>query len=259
MNGDINWVAAIASFSLVAVAVGVSVWKGLGFERTILWASSRAAIQLVAVGFLFGFIFDSSQPMTWAWLWVFGMTILSGEVVSRRARRIPGMRLYALIALSGAVAVTLGLIFGLNVFDLEPVTLVVIAGITLGNTLPAAVQAADTVISEFLDHRDRVEALLALGFDRRGASQVVTRSATRTALLPQIERTKVIGLIALPGAMTGMLLAGADPMSAVLVQAVITYVVLGSVGVAASVIVSVVASRAFTKDLRLEGWVTDGS
>ena len=101
--------------------------------------------------------------------------------------------------------------------------------------------------------------MLALGFDRQGASRVVTSSAVRNALLPQIERTKVIGLIALPGTMTGMLLAGAEPVSAVLVQLVITYLVLGSVGVASAVIVTMVASRAFTGDLRLEGWVADPS
>jgi len=255
MDGDIGWIEIVASLSLVAVAVGVSAWKGLGSERSILWASFRAAVQLLAVGFLFGLIFESSTAITWAWLWVVAMTLVSVEVVARRTRRIPGIRLYALVALVGAVGVTLALLFGFGVFELEPVTLVVIAGITLGNTLPAAVLAAETVTSDFIDHRARVEALLALGFERKGASRLVTSSAVRTALLPQIERTKVIGLIALPGTMTGMLLAGSEPITAVLVQLVITYLVLGSVGVASSVIVSVVASRAFTEDLRLEAWV----
>ena len=255
MEGDIGWLEIVASLSLVAVAVAVSLWKGLGSERSIIWASFRAATQLLAVGMLFGLIFESSTATVWAWLWVVGMTVVSAELVSRRTRRIPGMRVYALISLTGAVGVTLALLFGFGVFQLDPVTLVVIAGITLGNTLPAAVLAAETVTSEFIDNRERVEALLALGFDKKGASRVVTSSAVRLALLPQIERTKVIGLIALPGTMTGMLLAGSEPVTAVLVQLVITYLVLGSVGVAASVIVSVVASRAFTRDLRLEDWV----
>ena len=86
---------------------------------------------------------------------------------------------------------------------------------------------------------------------------MATRSAVRTALLPQIERTKVIGLIALPGTMTGMLLAGAEPVSAVLVQLVITYLVLGSVAMASSLIVTAVGTSAFTKDLRLADWVRD--
>ena len=257
MTGDMGWVEIVASLSLVVIAVAVSVWKNLRFERSIVWAALRAGIQLLAVGLLFGLIFESAQALVWAWAWVVGMTLLSAEVVSRRTRQIPNMRLYALGALGGAVAVTLALLFGFGVFELEPVTLVVIAGITLGNTLPATVQAADTITTEFIDHRDRVEVLLALGFDRQGAARIVTQSAVRQALLPQIERTKVIGLIALPGTMTGMLLAGAEPVPAVLVQLVITYLVLGSVGVASSVIVTVIASRAFTSDLRLENWVTN--
>ena len=65
---------------------------------------------------------------------------------------------------------------------------------------------------------------------------------------------KVIGLIALPGTMTGMLLAGAEPLNAVLAQLVITYLVLGSVGVAASSIVAMAANRSLTRDLRLADW-----
>lgn len=257
MIGDMGWIEVIASLSLVAVAIAVSLWKRLGFERSIIWASFRAGIQLLAVGLLFVLIFESAQAFVWAWVWVIAMTVLSTEVVARRTRQIPGIRLYAFGALTGAVGVTLALLFGLGVFELEPVTLVVIAGITLGNTLPAAVQASDMVTTDLIDHRERMEVLLALGFDRTGASRVVTSAAVRQALLPHIERTKVIGLVALPGTMTGMLLAGAEPVNAVLVQLVITYLVLGSVGIASATIVTVIASRAFTGDLRLEHWVTD--
>ena len=257
MAGDIGWIGAAASLSLVAVAVGVSMWKHLDVERSILWASLRAAVQLVLVGLLFGLIFESARASSWAWLWVASMTVVSAEVIARRARGIPGLRLYSLTALTLAVGVTILLLFGLGVFDYEPVTIVVIAGITLGNTLPAAVQAADTITREFTDFPQRVETLLALGFDRSGAVRVATASAVKTSMVPQIERTKVIGLIALPGTMTGMLLAGAAPLDAVLVQLVITYLVLGSVGIATSVIVTVIASRALTSDLRLADWVLD--
>ena len=257
MPGDFGWIEALTSLTLVVVAVVISVWKRLEVERSILWSAVRAAIQLLAVGVLFGLIFESARAFLWAWVWVVGMTLLSAEVVARRARAAPRLRLSALVSLAVAVAVTLGVLFGLGVFELEPVTLVVIAGITLGNTLPAAILAADTVTKELVDHPQRIEALLALGFDRKGALRQLTGSAVRLALVPQIERTKVIGLIALPGTMTGMLLAGADPLSAVLVQLVITYLVLGSVGVASVVVVTVVAAKALTPDLRLEGWVRE--
>jgi putative ABC transport system permease protein len=175
--------------------------------------------------------------------------------VARRVRAIPGIRLPALAAFAGALGATLVILFGLGVFEMEPVTLVVISGLALGNSLPAAVQAADMVTSWFRDNPGRIESLLALGFDRRGVTSTVASAVIRSALVPQIERTKVIGLIALPGTMTGMLLAGADPVGAVLVQLVIAYLVLGSVGVAATVVVTVMAGRAFTRDLRLADWV----
>jgi len=257
MSGDFGWLEALASLALVCAAVGVSRWKRLDAERSIVWASLRAAAQLIAVGLLFGLIFESAHAMTWAWVWVVGMTALSAEVVARRARRVPRLRLYALAALTLAVAATLLILFGLGVFEMAPVTLVVLAGITLGNLIGSTVQAADASARELVDERPRVEGLLALGFDAAGASRMAARSAIRTALLPQIERTKVIGLIALPGTMTGMLLAGSEPLTAVLVQLVVTYVVLGSVGVAAAVVVTAVAAGAFTRDLRLAEWVRD--
>ncbi|MFQ5524328.1 MAG: ABC transporter permease [Acidimicrobiia bacterium] len=257
MHTDIGWFEAVASLSLVAVVVGISLWRRLGIERTLLWASARAATQLLAVGLVFNLIFESDQAMTWAWIWIVGMALVSAEVVRYRVQDIPGLRGFALVSLGGGLVVTLGLLFGLDTFDLQPVTLVVLAGITLGNTMPATVQAATMITTEFGEHRGRVEALLALGFDRRGAARQVTAVAVRQALIPQIERTKVIGMIALPGAMTGMLLAGADPLSAVLVQLIIAYLVLGSVGVATTVIATAIAARAFTRDLRLAPWVLE--
>ena len=252
----IGWVEVLASAALVVVAVGLSLWRGLGVERSIVWASLRGAVQLIAVGLLFELIFETAGSMLWAWLWVVGMLLVSAETVGRRARKIPNVRLGALLSLTGALGVTLAIIFGLGVFELAPVTLVVTAGITLGNTLPAAVLGVDTAARDFSDTPERAEGLLALGMTSSAAGRFVTQDAVRRALIPQIERTKVVGLIALPGAMTGMLLAGSDAISAVLVQIVIMYLVLGSVAVAVVVVVTVIAIQAFTQDSRLREWVT---
>jgi putative ABC transport system permease protein len=255
---DIGWIEVVASSALILLAVVISVWKGLETERSILWASLRAAVQLLAVGILFRLIFVSSTAMVWAGLWVLGMTVLSSEIVNRRTPDIPSVRLGAYLALGGALLVSLGIIFGLGVFEWEPVTLVVISGITLGNTMPSAVLAVDTAARSFSDNPGRIEAALALGMDVDAVNRLVTPDAVRTALVPQIERTKVVGLIALPGAMTGMLLAGAEPISAVLVQMIIMYLVLGSVAIAVVTVVTLIGVRAFTPDARLQPWVTRG-
>jgi putative ABC transport system permease protein len=259
MSSTIGWVETLGSLALVGLAIAISLWKRLGVQGSIAWAALRAAVQLLAVGLAFDLIFGSTTAMLWAWLWVAGMTTVSAVVVNRRVSGIPGVFIYALIGLAGTLAITLGLLFGLAVFRFEPVTFVVLAGITLGNTMPAAVLAADMARSEFVDHPERLEGMLALGFEKSKASEYVTSSSARKALIPQIERTKVVGLIALPGAMTGMLLAGVDAFDAVLVQLVIMYLILGSVGLAVVAVVSVIAGKAFTRDGRLQPWVTDRS
>jgi putative ABC transport system permease protein len=253
---DIDWVQVTLSTVLVALAVGVSLWRGLSIERTIIWASFRAAVQLLAVGAVFRLIFESATAMVWAWIWVVAMIIVSAEVVKRRTPAIPMVRPGAYGALGGALAVSLAIIFGLGVFEMEPVTFVVISGITLGNTMPSAVLAVDTAAREYREHPERVEGALALGLDTDQVQRLFVPQAIRLALVPQVERTKVVGLIALPGAMTGMLLAGADAISAVLVQLVIMYLILGSVAIAVVTIVTVIAFRALTVDGRLADWVT---
>jgi putative ABC transport system permease protein len=252
---DIGWPDVLLSTALILVAVVLSVWKGLRAERSILWSAVRAAVQLLVVGLLFRLIFESASAMTWAWVWVVGMVIVSAEVVKRRAPGIPMVRTGAYAALGGALAVCLGIVFGLGVFDLEPVTFVVVAGITLGNTMPAAVLAVDVAARAFTQNPGRIEGALALGMDSNAVNRLISPEAVRAALIPQIERTKVVGLIALPGAMTGMLLAGADPFSAVLVQLVIMYLILGEVAIAVVTVVTLVGVRAFTADGRLEEWV----
>jgi putative ABC transport system permease protein len=251
---DVGVLEVAAAASLIGVAVFLSLWRGLEVHRDLVVASVRSLAQLLIVGALFTFIFDTGGAVALAWMWVALMVAVTVFVVGRRAPAIPGLRLAALEAVVIASGVSLGLVFGLGVFDHDPVTVVVIAGITLGNVLPSAVLAAKQVEMAFVDDIGQVEALLALGFDERGATRFVGPRAARTALIGQIERTKVVGLIALPGAMTGLLLAGVDPVDAVLVQIIVMYLILGATALVVTSIVWAASRAAYTDDLRLADW-----
>jgi putative ABC transport system permease protein len=255
MSDSVTFLEAALSLTLIVVAVGLSMWRSIGVERSIVWAAFRAAVQLLAVGVILVWILESSIAAVWAWLWVVFMVVVAAETVQRRRPRIPKMRLVAATAIGGATGISLLIVFGLGVFDIQPVTIVVIAGITIGNTMPGTVLAVDRGVGYLEDHAGQVESLLALGFNGRQTTRFLVAETARTALIPQIERTKVVGLIALPGAMTGLLLAGVDPIDAVLVQLVIMYLVLGSVAVAVLVVTTTLASRSLTADLRLASWV----
>lgn len=246
----------LASLSLVLLAMGLAWWLGLRIERELLEASVRAAVQLLGVGLVFLLILEASGAIYWAWLWVGAMTLVATAVVVRRARyRIPRLLLVTAAAVAGSALISVGVAFGFGVIAYDPVSLVVIAGITIGNAVPTAVLGVDQSVGLCRDRSDEIEALLALGFDRHQVVRFLAPRSARSSLIPQVERTKVVGLIALPGAMTGLLLAGVDPVNAVAVQLLVMYLVLGSAALCVVATVSAVIRGAVTGDLLIADWV----
>lgn len=244
----------LSAVALIGVSVGISLRLHIGVERSILWAAVRATVQLIAVGLVFTVIFESSLAELWAWLWVAGMVGIATYVVRRRAPKLSGVTLPAFVAVAGSAVLSVVVIFGFGVLDLDPVRLVVIVGITLGNSLGSAVGGVAQTVAFVRDRPGEIEALLSLGGLQEHVIRYVAPQASRLALVNQIERTKVVGLIALPGAMTGLLLAGVAPLDAVVLQLLVMLIVLGSVGVSVLATVLSMASRAITPELTLAPW-----
>lgn len=249
MASDIGWWGLAASAVLVAVAVALSMLRQLRLERSIVWSSARAAVQLLLVGVALDVLLDAG--VAWSWAWVVGMVVFAADTVHRRAPEVPGVTVLALGAFAAAAVVTLAVLFGLDVFPLEPRTLIPLAGMMIGNAMTSTVLVARRVLEELRDKRDEVEARLALGLASADAAKPYVRAALRTALIPQIETTKSVGLVFLPGAMTGLILAGADPFDAVRVQIAVMYLVLGSVATTVTVVGLGAQRRLFTTDHRL--------
>jgi putative ABC transport system permease protein len=179
------------------------------------------------------------------------MLLFSADVARRRAREVPGLLALAGTAFALTAAVALGTVFGLGVFPLEGRTLVPIAGLVIGNSMSATVLAARRIVEELRDRRLEVEARLALGQPARQAARPYVRGALRAALVPQIETTKAVGIVFLPGAMTGLILAGVAPLDAVLVQVVVMYLVLGATATSTAVVAEGLTRRLFTADHRM--------
>jgi putative ABC transport system permease protein len=250
-DAAIGWGGLALSLILVAVAVGLSMWQGLRLERDMLWATGRALVQLLAVGYLLVFIVDDRTPVVWAWVWVVAMLGVAAITVRRRAPEVPDITRLTLVATSGSALLSLFVVFGLGIYPMVGRAVVPIAGMMIGNSIGSIVVASRRILAELADRRAEVEARLALGQPWQQASKPFVRSALRTALTSQIESTKAVGLVFLPGAMTGLILAGADPVDAVLVQAAVMYLILGCVATNVVVIGLGLTRQLFTPDHRL--------
>jgi putative ABC transport system permease protein len=251
VDAAIGWGGLATSLILVGVAVALAHWQGLRLEGEILWASLRAIVQLLAVGYVLVVLLDPDTPVIFAWCWVAAMIGFSALTVRRRAPEVPGMASLAVFALLASAAVSLGVVFGLGVYPTVGRAIVPIAGMMIGNSIGGLVVAARRIIAELSERRDEIEARLALGLTWQDASKPFVRSALRTALTSQIESTKAVGLVFLPGAMTGLILAGAKPVDAVLVQAALMYLILGCVATNVVIVGLGLTRRLFTDDHRL--------
>lgn len=253
MSADIGYAGLALSGILVAVAVAISISRSLGLERSILWAALRALGQLLVVGAALHLVVDDDDPLVWSWLWIVVMIAFAAWTVGRRVPDVAQVTRLAALAFTAAAAVTLGVLFGLGVFELEGRALVPLAGMMVGNSMSATVLVARRVSAEATEHRGLIEGRLSLGLTSEQSFAPHLRAALRDALTPQIETTKAVGIVFLPGAMVGLILAGVDPVDAVRVQAAVMYLVLGSVATTTAVMGIGLGRRMFTRDHRFVG------
>jgi putative ABC transport system permease protein len=221
-----------ATLTLVALAVAVSRWRRAGLERDLGVAVLRSFVQLTAVGYAIQAIFDSDSLLLVVAL-LAGMVAFGSFTARARAREVPGALAPVALALTVAAATTLGLVLALGVFDPKPRYLVPVGGMVIGNAMTAAAVSLNRLADEIGGSRNLIEATLALGATaREAAAPAVTRSL-RSGMISLVDATKTTGIVFFPGAMTGMLVAGAEPVDAVRLQLILLWSLLGSVSLSA--------------------------
>ena len=226
-----DWYGVAASVLLVALAFFLVLREKLGLGREVLIASARAAVQLVAVGALLLVLFRHTG-LPGALAWVTAMVLLAGRVAGGRAKGLPRAMRVATAAVAIGTGATLGLLLLAHVIDTSGRVVVPVGGMVVTGAMQGASLTLQRMRDEAVTGRRAVEARLALGLDGSAAFAPHLRTALRTAIIPAIDGTKVVGLISLPGATVGLLLAGVNPLTAIRYQVAVMYMLLGAAAVA---------------------------
>jgi putative ABC transport system permease protein len=251
LTGDVGWWGLAASLIMVAAVGLLSRRQKLRLERDLAIAVVRSLTQLLLVGAALGLIVERGTWVGWSFVWVAGMVIFAAITVSRRAPMLPGVLSVAFAALIASAVAGLGLLFALGIFPVEGRTVVPLAGMVVGNSLAAGVLTVRRLVEAVGERRADLEARLALGLPWHEAVRPTVRNVLRTGIAPDVERIKALGIVVLPGAMTGLILAGVAPLDAVRVQLALMYVILGAVTTTATVVALLGTRRLFTADHRL--------
>ena len=220
---------------LTGLTVTLGRLAGIGVGFLPLWAIARAVVQLSAIALLLRGILVA--PWSVVAFLALMLSTASWTAGGRLRELHHGRRVAVTGVLSGAL-VSLAVVFGLRLVDLDVVHLVAVAGIVIGNAMTAATLSGRNFLRTSLERRGEIEAMFALGASPSLAHEDIGREATREALLPNLDQARLTGLVTLPGAFVGALFGGASPVEAAQFQ----LVVLAAIGLA-MMVVGIVVTR----------------
>lgn len=243
-------IALSMTLVFVAVAMGISLWQKLGLERDILVGTIRAAVQLLAVGFVLQFIFNSHHPML-VLLILAVMVAVATWNAGKRGKGLRGIHVRIVLSIACTETVTLGLLLALGIIPFTARYMIPISGMTIGNAMVVTSLFLNQMKRESETSRGEVEALLALGASPRQAIHQLLKRSARASMIPTIDGMKTVGLVQLPGMMTGMIVAGASPLDAVRYQILIMFAFTSSAALT-SILMAMLSYRLWFG--RLDHW-----
>lgn len=240
---------AIAA-ALVLVNAGLSLALSLGIERRLLIAAGRTVVQLLLVGLVLEWVFGLDRWIAVAAVALVMVLAAGRAAIGNVSRRYAGIWIDGLLAMGVASWAITGLALGAIVQPrpwYEPQYAIPLLGMMLGNSLNGVSLGLERFGEELAGGRGRIDGLLALGATRWEAASGAVRAAIRTGLVPITNSMMVVGIVSLPGMMTGQLLAGVAPVEAVKYQVMIMFLIATATAFGTITVVLLAYRRLFSR------------
>lgn len=213
----------------------ISIAFSLGLERRLALATVRMIVQLLIMGSVLTWLFAQKSGL-WTGSAALIMLAFAGyEIMARQERALKGLWSYGVGASAMTIAAVTVALLALTTQIRpdpwhDPRYALPVLGMILGNTMTGISLGLNTLTTSATREKAAIEAQLILGATRREAMLPIMRQALRSGLMPLINAMSAMGLVAIPGMMTGQILAGADPAEAVKYQLLIMFLIGGSTG-----------------------------
>lgn len=224
----INNFSLLLTFSLVILSLFFSYKEKLELGKDLIVGSIRATIQLIAVGMVLKYVFAVNNFFFTSAILLL-MVFNASSVAAKRGKGIEKKFYIAFVSILCALAVTLGILVLCQAISYKPNEAIPVSGMLVGNSMIAIALVFNELKSKFQLQREEVETKLSLGASPKLASLPLIQASIRTALLPTVDSMKTVGIVQLPGMMTGLILAGADPEEAIKYQLMVAFMLAGSV------------------------------
>ncbi|HHY73746.1 MAG TPA: iron export ABC transporter permease subunit FetB [Bacillus bacterium] len=202
----------------------------LGLEKDTIIAVIRSIIQLFAVGYILKFVFDS-ESIIYILLMIAVMIIAATQNARKKGKAIKGITWKVAVTLVFMEVLTQTILLGLHIIPPTAQYVIPISGMVIGNSMVLSILFLNRFIAEIESHEDETVLILSLGGTPKQAIHTQLINSIKASMIPTIESQKTIGLVQLPGIMSGQIIAGANPVQAVQFQLLILFLLLTSAAV----------------------------
>src|SRR6056297_1924967 len=235
MNGVINLslLQMVFAYLLVIIVMGIIKLRGVSREKELLVASIRMTLQLTLTGYVLVYLFESMNPL-YTILVIIVMEVFAIYNIYQRANMKLSKKIKEIIALSMAIGTLSSIIYFLLIVVnispwYDPRYFIPISGMLIGNSMTGITLGVTRLVDGMRSKKHIVETALMLGATPKMAAKEIVDDAFDSAILPTINSMVGIGIVFLPGMMTGQILSGTSPITAIKYQMAIMLGILGSV------------------------------
>jgi putative ABC transport system permease protein len=197
----------------------------LGLEKDTLIATIRSIIQLLAVGYVLQYVFEVDNI-----IFIILMILLMIGAATQNARKkggaIHGITWKLIVTFVFIEVLTQSILLGFQIVPPTPQYIIPISGMVIGNSMVLGILFLNRFTAEVENRQDETELILTLGGTPKQAIHTQLITSIKASTIPTIESQKTIGLVQLPGMMSGQIIAGADPVQAVQFQLLILFLLL---------------------------------
>lgn len=219
-------------FTLLFVFIPLILSKTLklGLEKDTLIATVRSIIQLLAVGYILKFVFSSDSPLYM--LLMISLMIFTATMNARKkGQQITGITWKIALTLITVEVITLTILIGFQIVPATAQYIVPLSGMAIGSSMVLAILFLNRFAAEIEAYEDQIELILSLGGTPKQAVHRQLMTSIKASMIPTIEAQKTIGLVQLPGMMSGQIIAGADPIQAVQFQLLVLFMLLSTAAI----------------------------
>jgi putative ABC transport system permease protein len=221
----------------------ISYKENLGTWQEIIYSIFRAVIQLIIIGYVLTYLFKANNAIVTIAM-VLVIAFNASWNAHKRSKNIPHSLRISLISIFVSALLTLFILVLTGSVKFIPSQVVPITGMICGNAMNTIGLCYRNLNSLFRDQRQQILEKLSLGATPKQASITILREAIRAGMQPSLDSAKTLGIVSLPGMMSGLMFAGTMPMTAIMYQIMVTFMLVATTSIS-SYIASFLSYREF--------------